>query len=105
MRQFPQVGAITTQIPRVGIGIPETRVFVTNPADFPSRIKDLRFEPDSPVTDRASPSESTASTPRPRGDTSGSVPFAPRRACTDCPGSLSEPGPGDNGDFWYEMCE
>jgi hypothetical protein len=50
MRRFHHVGLSSEQVQPGEIYVPETRVFVTNPADHPHRIEYLRFEPDSPVT-------------------------------------------------------
>jgi hypothetical protein len=86
MRQFHNVNMFTYHIQPDEIDVPETRVFVTNPADHPDRIEDLWFEPDSPLTGPVREQPHIASRvddldAEVAGSTSCSVPSVPWKAC------------------------
>jgi len=50
MRIFDHVGVPTEERQAEEMYVPETKVWVTDPARHPHRIEYLRFEPDSPVS-------------------------------------------------------
>ena len=49
-KHFHHIGLPTNDRQQGERYVDETKVWVTDPADHPSRIEFLRFEPDSPVT-------------------------------------------------------
>ena len=50
MRVFDHVGVPTEEKQPEEMYVPQTKVWVTDPAKNPHRIEYLRFEPDSPVS-------------------------------------------------------
>ena len=50
MRQFAHMGLPTDDVQPNETYVPETKVWVTDPATHPYRVEYLRYEPDTPVT-------------------------------------------------------